>query len=902
MAKQPVVVWLFYNDTWNDHTADVYRRDAIDINHAILDGQTGLAPSDASLMWRNSDGKMNPDNRKSPLYGLIGHNTPIQIEVTPDIRFTGQVVSWKPRRALGATTGGWVESTAQGTLRRLGQGTPPTLSALYRTMRRPAAGVEAAEHWSLEDGTGATQFASSVGGTPGAGIVGDSDLPEPSGRSGIVGASAAVALPSEARVRLPIRPYTDTGQWAVQGAYIVSDLDSEIDLYVYQANGYELLASVSDEFSPTGTQELVVIVIDSADNVLLASQTAFTGGNLLNEPISLMMAMVDNGGSDEFTARVLDSSGTVRAEITSTSVGYDVAAQIDASAGSPTPGNDPPGVTNIGLYTDPSFDIDVDTVSIARAAGGWASEKAGERFERIGLELGIATTVIGSVGATQPMGPQVPDTDLGLLGEIASTDAAIIHDTRESEGLTMRTGRGLNNQDATLTLNWLAGHISGPLEPDLDDAGRANIVIAKRRDGSSATATETTGRLGTAAIGPYQTDVPVNPATDDALKHHANYHKVLGTNPDPRYPRVVVDLDANPGLISTASSVDVGDLVPLESIPEDMGQASAELLVLGYAETIGSHRRKITYNTRPGGILTHVGKLDGGSGACLQTAGAQLSAAITDEQTSVQVFTSTGPLFTTSPPAGAKIVVRDREVATVGAVASALSDAFGRTVGVGWDVADSGQTWTASGTAEVSGGFGRQSLTAGATVLCSAGVSLPDVDITLGHTGISSPPVGDNVEVGARLRVSGSSYIQVRTFRQPGGTVTINVNEVVGGVQTASSGFPTVPGVVSTDAIAIRLQAFGTVLRAHAWLVGGDPPEDWHAELTAAYLAAGDVTIRGMLGSSWSGASPLTVFYDNIVIVNPQTFTLTRDPDLRMEHPAGADVRVARQSALRLTL
>lgn len=455
---------------------------------------------------------------------------------------------------------------------------------------------------------------------------------------------------------------------------------------------------------------------------------------------------------------------------------------------------------------------------------------------------------------------------------------------------------------ASVTLNFRAGQVAEPLEPDIDDLGRNNVVKAKRRNGAEVVASLDTGPLGTAAIGRNPKDVDVNPASDADLPQHAAYHLALATQPGPRFPTITVNLDANPQLVSAVAALDIGDRLSLRTIPPELGRPEADTLALGYQEVIGSHSRTFAFNTDRGGILFNVGVLDGGATACLQTSGAQLGTAITDTQTGFPVFTSAGPVFTLTPPVGARIIVRDREVMPVASVASALKDAFGRTVGVGWGTADSGQSWTASGSASVSGGFGQQSLTAGATVLCSAGVSWPDVDIVLGHTGISSAPAGDNVEIGARLRVAngGNNYVQVRTFRQPGGAVTINLNEVVSGSQTGASGFPTVPGVVSTDSIAIRLQAFGSALRARAWIVGGVQPSDWHATLTATLLTAGDVSIRGMLGGSWSGASPLTVFYDNIEIANPQTFTVTRDLDQRMAHPVGGDVRVYRP--IRLTL
>lgn len=223
-----------------------------------------------------------------------------------------------------------------------------------------------------------------------------------------------------------------------------------------------------------------------------------------------------------------------------------------------------------------------------------------------------------------------------------------------------------------VTLDFEAGEIGDPLEPDIDDLGRINVVIAASSTGQ-ATGSDDDGPLGTEAIGTYRSRVDINPEDDDALPQHAHYHLVLGTDPDPRYPQVVVDLDANPTLAEDVSTMDVGDVLALESLPNDLGQPEADLLVLGYTEVVGTHRRVIAFNTRPGAILTHVGMLDGDDAACLQTAGAELDTAITADQVSFAVATTSGAVFTTSPPTGAQILVGGREVMTVTAIAGGAS-------------------------------------------------------------------------------------------------------------------------------------------------------------------------------------------------------------------------------------
>lgn len=226
---------------------------------------------------------------------------------------------------------------------------------------------------------------------------------------------------------------------------------------------------------------------------------------------------------------------------------------------------------------------------------------------------------------------------------------------------------------ASLTLDFEQGQIADSLEPDIDDLGRINVVTVSRRKGSQAVNSDHTGPLGTDSIGTYRSQVDVNTMTDGVLRYHASYYVVLGTDPDPRYPQVVVDLDANPDMAEDVSAIDIGDLIHLENLPSELGRSTADLLVSGYTEVIGSHRRLITFNTRPGAILTHVGVLDGDQTACLQTSGAELDTAITAEQLSFAIATTSGPIFTTSPPTGAQILIGGREVMTVTAVSGGSS-------------------------------------------------------------------------------------------------------------------------------------------------------------------------------------------------------------------------------------
>lgn len=457
---------------------------------------------------------------------------------------------------------------------------------------------------------------------------------------------------------------------------------------------------------------------------------------------------------------------------------------------------------------------------------------------------------------------------------------------------------------ASITLDFRAGQVAEPLEPDIDDLGRANVITAKRRNGDSVTASLDTGPRGTVAIGRNPKDVDVNPSTDAALALHAAHHLALATEPGPRYPTITVNLNANPTLVAAVAALDVGDRASLARIPPELGWPDADTLILGYQETIGTHSREFAFNTARGGILTHVGKLDGGAAACLQTAGAQLDSAIATEQTNFNVFTTSGPLFTTNPPTGARVIVDDRDVMTVSTISSILTDTATRTISNGWGTPDVGPAWTTSGGAAANYSVNGSRLVISVASLNAervgvSGVSLLNIDIT----GVMQSPVtptGANFEIKIIARyVDSSNFVDARLFLNPGGTVTCAVRQFVAAVETISS-FPTVPGVTATSLIAWRLQAAGDQLRFKAWLSGDGEPVDWTVTMTTTHLSAGSARLGNFFSSSVTNALPVAIEYDNVAIINPQTFTVTRDPDRQLPHVAGKSVKAYR--GLRLTL
>lgn len=72
-------VELFYSGAWNDESSLVYWRDKIRITRGTPSESTTADPSQIQLTLNNRDYRFSGRNPSSPLYGLIGRNTPIRV-------------------------------------------------------------------------------------------------------------------------------------------------------------------------------------------------------------------------------------------------------------------------------------------------------------------------------------------------------------------------------------------------------------------------------------------------------------------------------------------------------------------------------------------------------------------------------------------------------------------------------------------------------------------------------------------------------------------------------------------------------------------------------------------------------------------------------------------------------
>jgi len=641
LAKQPLEPEVFYAGAW--HPVPVYGRDGVEISRGARGEGQEAPPSEARVTADNRTGDWNPFNPTSPLYGVAGRNAPLRLSLDGVVRSTTEAASWAPQRSLGATVAdAWTPITGGGIMRRLSQGNTPLRSPAYRALSAPENDAARVAYWPLEEESSATTVASLEAGgavnvTLPVSFGGDDDSAS-SDRLAVLGDGGALQFPvptyasSEHKViclfRVPAAGLVD-----LQVMLRVECQGGTIDRFeLVFSTGFGLRIpfysgdTVVETLGPVAWSNSISGGVEWFSSI----ECTQSGGNI---GVLHLIVKVPDGNTATASDTVV---GHTLGRITR------ITAYGDGLAiGQLAVGNDTGAFPNYISPTNGSL-----------GTRGYSGEAAGLRAIRLGEEEGVPVTWIGDPADSQDMGPQPALPFLDLLRECARTDDALMFEPVDALEVAIRGGRDLYNLDPVLTLDFDGGGVAHPLAPVMDDRGTRNDVTAKRRGGGQYRAVQLTGPLNVNSplddpdgVGRYDTQVEVNTATDDVLVNHAHWLLHRGTVADARYPSITVDLDAAPALTAAVEAVDIGDRIRLDNLPSDWAQEAADLVVLGISETIGTHRRRVTFNTVPARAweVGIVGDAAGATydlrGAAVDTDLSTLAGALTNSATSFGVNT-----------------------------------------------------------------------------------------------------------------------------------------------------------------------------------------------------------------------------------------------------------------------
>ncbi|MFI9079113.1 hypothetical protein ACIGW8_22030 [Streptomyces sioyaensis] len=536
------------------------------------------------------------------------------------VRFSGEISSWPTR---WESTDVYTQVEAAGILRRYGQGSAPLNSTLRR--RVPTSpGIVA--YWPMEDGASATQAMSPLPGVQPLRASGlqwatDDTLP---------GSAPLPVLAATASISGAV-PLATPGQWQVEMVYNLDTMPSSLTTMLdVSATGTARRYLVRLQ---TNSVQVQALDVDGAQLGLINSTgPAFTGS------WSRLQLIVNTSGSNTTMAIVWITIG---------GDGLAANATFAGSPGAVSGVSSPfgPGLAGMRLGHLGVFSV-TNSTTYYQADDAFTGEPARERIERLAGEEGLPIAMLGP--GDEQIGAQRLLPLLDLMRESEDVDRGILFESRDRLGLAYRDRTSLYNQAPALALNYHAD-IVGPLEPVDDDQHVRNDVTVTRLSGSSARSTLDTGALSTQSppygVGRYDDSSTLNLYSDDQPAQHASWGLHMGTWDETRYPVVRVNLARSPGLIDTATQVDVGDRITITNPPSFLPPDTMDLIAQGYAETLSQFEWTLEFNCTPAGPW-NVSYLDDATYGRADTAGSSLAAAVTSTATSLSVATSSGPVWT----------------------------------------------------------------------------------------------------------------------------------------------------------------------------------------------------------------------------------------------------------------
>jgi hypothetical protein len=279
-------------------------------------------------------------------------------------------------------------------------------------------------------------------------------------------------------------------------------------------------------------------------------------------------------------------------------------------------------------------------------------ETAIGRIERLADENNLNINIIGSGTAT--MGTQTVDTLLNLLRECETADQGILLDGFDAS-LTYIARSQRENATAGLSVDATSGDLVMPFAPVDDDQRNRNRVEAKRKNGSSVTIEDSTGPLGTTAIGVYDSSVTVNIDDDNFIADYAGWLVHLGTQDGYRHPDFALELGKSSDLIPAWLATPISGRVDVTNISTARTQhptGTVSLLVEGYTEQLDQFLWTVTATCSPFNpwriirLAADAGTLSGEFDCHLDTNGSTLTADAAAGATTLTVATTTGPIWT----------------------------------------------------------------------------------------------------------------------------------------------------------------------------------------------------------------------------------------------------------------
>jgi len=595
-SNQSPMIELLIDGSWVDITSRVMVRDNAG-NISITRGQTseGQDPVFGSCLFQlnNRDGLFSPANAMSPYYGKIGRNTQVRVSVPKgddkSYRFWGEIPAW-PESWDSTNTDIWVDITAAGILRRLGQSSTPLRGTMYRGLMSSSTPTPKA-YWPLEDLSAATSIASALPGGAPMRINGTPSLASDTGFA----CSAPLPAMSSSLFTGIIPKYTVTGQSQVRFLlYLPTPPPDTTQLIKVGTVG----GTVPFWCISYGTGGGLALRGMDTDGLTLLYDTGFIAFAMDGVRVRVSMELTQNGANVDWAVSLVNADTRHINGLSGTFVSATVGRMTTVTV---TPGRT---VTD-GVFGHISMQSQITLSSnLASEVTAFNGEAVSNRFSRLCGEQGVNNTLFNTL-SLDTMGPQLPSSFLSLLQDCVDVDQGMMLERETKFGLAYKPRIYFYDQDSSLSLSYPGKQLSKIPLPVPDDMNTKNSVTATRVDGSSATSTLSTGALSVMdppnGVGSgYSDSITLNVESDSDLEQHAAWRVHLGTVDEPRYPSISVNLSHPSMVTQRKAALDVlfGDRITVTSPPSRLGGTISQQ-VIGIQETITKFEHRITYVCQP---------------------------------------------------------------------------------------------------------------------------------------------------------------------------------------------------------------------------------------------------------------------------------------------------------------
>lgn len=535
----------------------------------------------------------------------------------------------------------WVPLRAKSIARRLGQGSSPLRSALFRDLSH-ASNIVA--YWPLEDGRDATGVAEAFGRKP---LVLSGNVTM-ANYDDFAGSDAVPTFGNIGHLRGPIPRYAPHARQRVACMLRQSTSQPADRNLIFMTCSGGTIADVTLVLKADGS--LRIVLRDFAGTSLVDASASV--GDLRDKKAMVWVLLNQNGADIDWQFGKIaegDSSGSVALSTLAGHTYGRFTTMVLGSAGD-LAGAALGHVHIINGNDDTGFWSTVYTSLVA-----WSGETAGDRIARLCAEQGVPLVFIGDPADTPRMGKQGIRALTDLLQECANVDLGILDDHPRLRAKRYRTRESLYRQTPKLILDYAAGEVAHPLLPVPDDQAIRNDVTVTRSGGSSARSIQETGPLNVQdpaadpeGVGQYDTDVPLVLYADSQLADQASWRRHLGTVDEDRFPSIKVNLGRDPHLADAIRQLGSGDRLQIINPPAWMPGEAVDQIVQGGKELLSAYKHEIDLVCTPASPWSVVVVSDGTDDERVDADWSTTAASfVAGTGTSLSVATSQGPLWTT---------------------------------------------------------------------------------------------------------------------------------------------------------------------------------------------------------------------------------------------------------------